>query len=81
MVERVCEACKESIGPFAPLLGEVGGRMQDKKTGVKATARANLCALYRQHLSSASLQWVHRSDPRANCASPISRLSLLKVAE
>lgn len=58
MVERVCEACKESIGPFAPLLGEVGGRMQDKKTGVKATARANLCALYRQHLSSASLQWV-----------------------
>ena len=49
LINHVCEACAEGVGPLEPLLLEVGNRVQDKKAAVRSAARSNLCALYRKH--------------------------------
>ena len=58
LINHVCEACGESVGALEPLLLEVGNRVQDKKAAVRSAARANLCSLYRKHLTNAALHWI-----------------------
>ena len=58
LINHVCEACAESVGPLEPLLLEVGNRVQDKKAAVRSAARSNLCGLYRKHLTNTALHWI-----------------------
>ena len=58
IVNKVCEACGETIGPMETLLLDLGKRILDKKAAVRSAARANVCALYRKHSTNASLQWI-----------------------
>ena len=51
LVKSLCEACAETLAPFAPLLADLGHRMRDKRPAVKSAARAGLCALYCRHVS------------------------------
>ena len=58
LINHVCEACAEGVGPLEPLLLEVGNRVQDKKAAVRSAARSNLCALYRKHLTNTALHLI-----------------------